>query len=545
MHREDYTVALICALPEEQIAALAILDENHADLPPLPQDPNIYSLGRIQDHNTVIAYLPAGVMGTVSAAVVVSCLRFSFPKIATTVMIGIAGGVPGSSQTDLRLGDVVVSTPSDGFGGIVQYDFGKTIQDGKFHRTGQVNRPPDALLLGVAKLRASHMMHGHTLDNIITGALQSFPRMQPRFSCPGPANDILFEGEYDHPEKRPTCDQCDLTRLKKRGPRSEQGPVVHYGLIASGNQLMRHGATRDKLCDELNVLCFEMEAAGLAHFPCLVVRGICDYADSHKNKQWQPYAALAAAAYVKELLHVIPAAMGMESRSADSSLTTQEKIVDEQQYAHSRLLPQPYAGSNVPETDHDAIYQATSPVPSCLPYIPPNDQQVTNDGDQANSNGGQALLKGMKSMFLGAGATSSQLQETIIRPPGQRTSTSSLLVDRAGGIHFRIQNRGSGTYIIVITRPESGEPVPIGFGAYVQALVNNMPVRVITFGALETEGRPYANTLIWHLLPDRPCQLFHVILRTGLPLQRIEVTLYCAPLGTALPEGPGWSGLSC
>lgn len=41
-------------------------------------------------------------------------------------------------------------------------------------------------------------------------------------------------------------------------------------------------------------------------FSCLVIRGICDYADSHKNKIWQPYAAAVAGAYAKELLSVIP-----------------------------------------------------------------------------------------------------------------------------------------------------------------------------------------------------------------------------------------------
>ncbi|ROT35327.1 ankyrin [Sodiomyces alkalinus F11] len=50
-----------------------------------------------------------------------------------------------------------------------------------------------------------------------------------------------------------------------------------------------------------------MEAAGLMnHFPCLVIRGICDYADSHKNKEWQGYAAMVAAAYAKDLLQQIP-----------------------------------------------------------------------------------------------------------------------------------------------------------------------------------------------------------------------------------------------
>jgi nucleoside phosphorylase len=50
-----------------------------------------------------------------------------------------------------------------------------------------------------------------------------------------------------------------------------------------------------------------MEAAGLMNqFPCLVIRGICDYSDTHKNKGWQGYAAMVAAAYAKDLLHRIP-----------------------------------------------------------------------------------------------------------------------------------------------------------------------------------------------------------------------------------------------
>ena len=70
--------------------------------------------------------------------------------------------------------------------------------------------------------------------------------------------------------------------------------------------MIKHGGTRDKLSQELGILCFEMEAAGLMdNFPCLVIRGICDYADSHKNKQWQGYAAATAAAYAKELCSVI------------------------------------------------------------------------------------------------------------------------------------------------------------------------------------------------------------------------------------------------
>lgn len=99
-------------------------------------------------------------------------------------------------------------------------------------------------------------------------------------------------------------------------------PMVHYGTIASGNQVMRDGATRDQISYEFRgVLCFEMEAAGLMNnFPCPVVRGICDYADSHKNKRWQPYAAGTAAAYAKELLLVIPAADVARTQTVDEAI---------------------------------------------------------------------------------------------------------------------------------------------------------------------------------------------------------------------------------
>jgi nucleoside phosphorylase len=70
---------------------------------------------------------------------------------------------------------------------------------------------------------------------------------------------------------------------------------------------MQDAFIRDSLALKNDVLCFEMEAAGLSnHFPCVVIRGICDYADSHKNHQWQGYAAMVAAAYAKDLLLCIP-----------------------------------------------------------------------------------------------------------------------------------------------------------------------------------------------------------------------------------------------
>lgn len=94
--------------------------------------------------------------------------------------------------------------------------------------------------------------------------------------------------------------------LRPERSEHEDNPAIHYGLIASANQLMKDALIRDRLAAEKEVLCFEMEAAGLVNtFPCLVIRGIRDYSDSHKNKEWQGYAAMVGAAYAKDLLRRI------------------------------------------------------------------------------------------------------------------------------------------------------------------------------------------------------------------------------------------------
>lgn len=125
------------------------------------------------------------------------------------------------------------------------------------------------------------------------------------FTHQGRQLDQLFEADYDHMELEDTCQHCDKSRLIARPSRPTDDPKIHYGLIASGNQVMKHGNTRDQLAQEPGIICFEMEAAGLMdNFPCPVIRGICDSSDSHKNKQWQEYAAATAAAYAKEILSV-------------------------------------------------------------------------------------------------------------------------------------------------------------------------------------------------------------------------------------------------
>ncbi|KAL9561163.1 hypothetical protein ACKAV7_014518 [Fusarium commune] len=309
---QDYTVGWICALTIESVAAQALLDEEHEGPRAVAQnDNNNYALGRIGNHNIVIAVLPDGEYGTAVAAAVARDMLGSFPNIRIGLLVGIGGGAP-SPNHDIRLGDIVVSSRDGGKGGVFQYDFGKTIQDQSFQETQVLDQPPMVLRTAVSALKGRYDLKGHRLNNDVDMALKNIKKRK-KYSRPPASSDRLYRADITHPPN--SSEGCsavcsdDPSHILARAERDEEGdnPAIHYGLIASANQLMKDALVRDKLAAEKAVLCFEMEAAGLMnHFPCLVIRGICDYSDSHKNKDWQGFAAMVAAAYAKDLLRQIP-----------------------------------------------------------------------------------------------------------------------------------------------------------------------------------------------------------------------------------------------
>lgn len=301
---DDYTVAWICALPLEMTAAKTMLDKLHHPLSQSKSDHNAYTLGSVCGHNVVIACLPSGVYGTTSAAVVLAHMLQTFPSIRFGLLVGIGGGVP-SKDADIRLGDVVVSTPTANSGGVVQYDYGKTLRGGFFERTGSLNKPPQYLLTAISQMRSNIKGGNILIEEIVSEIHQRHEKLQEQFSRPD--KDWLFQASYEHKGRSADCSKYESDHLVTRTTREAKGPVIHYGLIASGNQVMKSATTRDAVARELNILCFEMEAAGLVdQLPCLVIRGVCDYCDSHKHKQWQGYAALTAAAYSRALLTTVP-----------------------------------------------------------------------------------------------------------------------------------------------------------------------------------------------------------------------------------------------
>ncbi|KAH6666143.1 TPR repeat protein [Halenospora varia] len=314
---EDYTVGWICTTHVELAAASEMLDEEHESLPQTPNDPNIYTFGRCGSHCVVIACLPAGQRGTSSAATVASQMKSTFTSLRFGLLVGIGGGVP---TTDIRLGDVVVSQQDSQFGGVVQYDTGERQADGRFLRTGLLNMPPTVLLAALQKLKSNHQRGINKCAeylNIICGK-EGLGFARPE------GKDLLFQAGYKHIGGH-HCKDCGMDGLVARESREQM--VVHYGTIASGNLDVRDSETRQQLSDDLGgVLCLENEAAGLMNsFPCVVIRGICDYADSHKNEMWHKYAAAIAAAYAKDLLTVIPA-LEVENTRTIGEIIYAEKV---------------------------------------------------------------------------------------------------------------------------------------------------------------------------------------------------------------------------
>ncbi|KAF4847210.1 hypothetical protein CGCSCA2_v012820 [Colletotrichum siamense] len=325
---DAYTIAWIAALSIERAAAEAMLDEEHdepTDFTQHQSDTNSYTWGRIGEHNIVIVSLTDGVYGLASAGATASHLSSSLPAIRVGFLVGIGGGIARPDEGyDIRLGDVVVSRPDGTTGGVCQYDLVKAKPGDIRERKGFLAPPPRVLLNALTKIRAIHERRDSQIPRFLQNMLEANPKMakktkkSPSYTHQGFENDRLFHSSYEHVAGQ-DCRSCETAQEVERDERDTTDPEIHYGIIASGNTLVKDAIARDRIVADVgeDCLCFEMEAAGLMdHFPCLVIRGICDYADSHKNDRWQRYASATAAGYAKELLGYVPTAEIQQSKRA-------------------------------------------------------------------------------------------------------------------------------------------------------------------------------------------------------------------------------------
>jgi nucleoside phosphorylase len=324
-NRDQFAIAIICALTLEAEAVEELFDETYDRLGEHYRkesgDDNAYINGRIGSHNVVLCYMPG--MGKGSAASVASSLKISYKRVDVALVVGICGGAPyPSSGGEIFLGDVIISDS------VVQYDFGRQYPSSFEKKTDvkdTLGRPNRAVRSILASLRARRSRKD--LQEKLLCHLQKLQESQLEWCRPSSIDDVLFEALYQHKHDDPqaaclcldgmskdickvalnsTCTLlgCDLGRVCRRRPSTEHfGPIVHIGAVASADTVMKSGEHRDHLVQAEGVVGFEMEGAGVwDNISCIIIKGVCDYADSHKNKVWQSYAAATGAAAAKAFL---------------------------------------------------------------------------------------------------------------------------------------------------------------------------------------------------------------------------------------------------
>ncbi|KAJ5195940.1 zinc finger protein [Penicillium cf. viridicatum] len=325
-NRDEFEIAIICALPLEANAVLCSLDEIWYDIASTygraRNDQNHYAFGRSGRHPVVVVTLPG--MGNVQSASAAASLDMSFVSIQLVLLVGICGAVPyGPGNQEIILGDVIVSEV------LVRLDFGRQYPTGFKRKDTILDGPgkPNEEILGLIQHWKSQVMaqqlHTGTMQHLI-GLMQD-----PRIGTEYPTSpDQLFAAEYIHRHHTECvecsfaesvcatalntscaelgCDQCMLIPRARRSGHDDQGSPnqrIYFGTIGTADTVMKSALHRDQLAASEGIIAFEMEGAGVwDKFNCLIIKGVCDYADSHKNKNWQSYAAAVAAAVAKEVL---------------------------------------------------------------------------------------------------------------------------------------------------------------------------------------------------------------------------------------------------
>ncbi|KAK2770374.1 phosphorylase superfamily protein [Colletotrichum kahawae] len=322
--REDFRIAVLCALPLEYNAATLafdeFFDEDGDKFGRARGDPNKYTTGRIGKYNVVMALLPS--MGTVSSASAMASFRSSYTELKLALLVGICGGVPRpGTEREVLLGDVIISKT------VVQYDLGRQYphhfapKDTFNDSLGRPNKDIRSLLASLETERTFEQLERRTTAILTsiqqTAAQTSGKRKRTRYPHPGAAQDRLFSPTYEHRHRNDTdcgcedtwiCDsaldascielECDIHHLVTRGrlemkkklesegnDAEAQEPQILIGSVGSGNTVMKSGAHRDEIAEKYDLIAFEMEVAGVwDEVPCVVIKGVCDYSNSHKQR---------------------------------------------------------------------------------------------------------------------------------------------------------------------------------------------------------------------------------------------------------------------
>ncbi|XXH00983.1 hypothetical protein Hte_007334 [Hypoxylon texense] len=301
---EDYTIGWICMLAKEQTAAMMMLDKTHNDIRKQSNDPNAYNLGSIGPHNIVIACLPLGRGSSNTVATIAVWMTSTFPAIRLCLLVGIGSGIPPK----VKLGDVVVGMPYDGFPGVVEWQLG---ENGGYKETAEINYPPSILLSALTKLESIHEMQGSKVSEYLAKVKQH-KRLASKYLISDALQDPSYEKDDQENRGERRGNRVAAPGANDNTKKEPREINIHYGLIAFTSSPIKDKATRDNLDSSLSshrLLCIDTSASDLmTNFPCIIIRGICDYADGQRAacKGWQEPAAATSAAFAKEVLSILP-----------------------------------------------------------------------------------------------------------------------------------------------------------------------------------------------------------------------------------------------
>ncbi|KAL2203559.1 purine and uridine phosphorylase [Sarocladium strictum] len=343
--RSAFRIAIICALKVEADAVLEVLDPESTSWGSFGKaegDNNSYTTGSINCHNIVVLYSGAGIPKTSAAA---GNLFLSFPNISLVLVVGVCGGVPiAVDRRDIFLGDLVISSDAVHYTSKKQYPTGSARITRRDDELGK--QQPEARNF-VRKFELS--TYQKKLQQGIQTELEKYHAVAPQAfpPYPGISHDTLFAPDFQHKHRdigacengvcstdgvsvclsarTATCSELDCASdtgacIRRRQSVSGGIPAlsVHVGTFGTGDTVMKSGTDRDLIASKDSIDAFEMESAGVwDQRPTIVLKSVCDYADSHKNDDWHGYAAGVAALGLKVLLQYkeLPG-VGKEHRSS-------------------------------------------------------------------------------------------------------------------------------------------------------------------------------------------------------------------------------------
>ncbi|XP_067208714.1 uncharacterized protein [Linepithema humile] len=277
---------------------------------------NVYTLGNIGAHRIVCTKLPT--VGHTREAMTAAGntttrLLGTFQKVDFVFLVGVGGGVPHYTDYNkhVRLGDVVIShpTPLNNKYTYVYCESAKMNENGNYHFETKEYCPPN---LSLQEIAATLMKQA---ENEATPPWQTYMKeglenlvnqSEHDFNAPPPDSDKLYMaiGERDVIEvSHPIAPQDSINK------RANGCSRIHLAPVASGRQIARDDQLRQKFASRFGALAFdaEMDAVvesilGNCRENFAVIRGIADYKDGTRIKEWQPYAALAAASVMKAII---------------------------------------------------------------------------------------------------------------------------------------------------------------------------------------------------------------------------------------------------